>query len=435
MYQVSAAILARVLEEREKERKKEQKFCIDIGTQTHGWHFPDATELLQQARSRKLLSLQPDFALLEQLGIGYMQDLERKDLYGGRDFLEAGVEETDFEESEEEKGGKLDSYCNNREKRRCNLLYNQDGGRRGILGGMDEDGNGRHSHVSNILLASLIHSPPADKSGWEEDEWNSEASPLRGWRKKKCDDGDMRDRVSCDEGFRRSTCEEESRRGGCDVGSGGAGASCEEGGRRIVRYEAEGRKEKVEKETNTVEQEGSELDSLAGVSSLKEDFVKDPDVDAHSSEMLIDMGRGFRDHPRDNRLDNPQLKKDSAFQSQNADNDSRSGLCWWEQSIHSDTPTKKIMDVCIQNSCKPAAQNSQEKDSFEESVNNFQPSTSDLAILASPVLPTSSLHSSSLSSIFSLTQKATTPTITSNAFFKRSLSNTSWTYSARETDM
>ena len=170
------------------------------------------------------------------------------------------------------------------------------------------------------------------------------------------------------------------------------------------RYEAEGRKEKVEKETNTVEQEGSELDSLAGVSSLKEDFVKDPDVDAHSSEMLIDMGRGFRDHPRDNRLDNPQLKKGSAFQSQNADNDSRSGLCWWEQSIHSDTPTKKIMDVCIQNSCKPAAQNSQEKDSFEESVNNFQPSTSDLAILASPVLPTSSLHSSSLSSIFSLTQ-------------------------------
>ena len=50
MYQVSAAILARVLEEREKERKTEQKFCIDIGTQTHGWHFPDATELLQQVQ-------------------------------------------------------------------------------------------------------------------------------------------------------------------------------------------------------------------------------------------------------------------------------------------------------------------------------------------------------------------------------------------------
>ena len=38
---------------------------------------------------------------------------------------------------------------------------------------------------------------------------------------------------------------------------------------------------------------------------------------------------------------------------------------------------------------------------FEESVNKFQPSTSDLAALASPVLPTSS---SSLSSIYALTQ-------------------------------
>jgi len=433
---VSAAILARVLEEREKERKKEQKFCIDIGTQTHGWHFPDATELLQQARSRKLLSLQPDFALLEHLGIGYMQDLERKELYGGRDFLEAGVEETDYEESEEEKGGKMESYCNNREKRTRNLLYNQDGARRGVLGGMDEDGKGRHSHVSNILLASLIHSPPADTSGWEEDDWNSEASPLRGCRK-KCDDGDLRDRVSCDEGLRRSRCDEESRRGGCDVGSGRAGAACEEGGRRMVRYEAEGRKEKVEKETNTVEQEGSELDSLAGVSSLKEDFVKESGVDAHSSEMLIDVGRSLIDDSRDNRLDDLQLKIDSAIQSQNADDDSRSGLCWWEQSIHSDTPTKKIMDGGIQNSCKPHTQKNKEKalDSFEQNLNNFQPSTSDLAALASPVLPTSSLHSSSLSSIFSLTQKAATPSITSNAFFKRSLSNTSWTYSARETDM
>ena len=87
--------------------------------------------------------------------------LFRKDLYGGRDFLETGVEETDYEESEEEKvgGGKLESYCNSHElgKRRCNLLYNQDEGRRGILGGMEEDSKGRHSHVSNILLASLIH--------------------------------------------------------------------------------------------------------------------------------------------------------------------------------------------------------------------------------------------------------------------------------------
>ena len=45
------SILPQVLEERENERMKEEKFCIDIGTQTHGWQFPDATELLQQVSS------------------------------------------------------------------------------------------------------------------------------------------------------------------------------------------------------------------------------------------------------------------------------------------------------------------------------------------------------------------------------------------------
>ena len=157
-----------------------------------------------------------------------------------------------------------------------------------------------------------------------------------------------------------------------------------------------------------MEHEGSELDSLAGVSSLKEDLVKDLDVDVRSSEMLIDMGKGFPDHPHDNRLEDPELKKDSAIQSQNADNDSRSGLCWWEQAIQSvsDTPPENLIDVSLKKSCKPLAQNSQEntEDSFEQNVNIFQPSTSDLAALASPVLPTSSLHSSSISSIFSLTQ-------------------------------
>jgi len=39
---VSAAILAKVLQERENERKSQQTFRIDIGTQTHGWQFPDS---------------------------------------------------------------------------------------------------------------------------------------------------------------------------------------------------------------------------------------------------------------------------------------------------------------------------------------------------------------------------------------------------------
>ncbi len=38
---VSAAILAKVLEERAKERRRDRKFCIDVGTQTHSWLFPD----------------------------------------------------------------------------------------------------------------------------------------------------------------------------------------------------------------------------------------------------------------------------------------------------------------------------------------------------------------------------------------------------------
>lgn len=62
---VSAAILARVLEERENERKKEQKFCIDIGTQTHKWQFPDATQLLKHSRARNILK--DDVGLLEEL--------------------------------------------------------------------------------------------------------------------------------------------------------------------------------------------------------------------------------------------------------------------------------------------------------------------------------------------------------------------------------
>ena len=80
-------------------------------------------------------------------------------MYGGRDFLESGVEETDYEESDEEKEAKkaTEAYCTDQEVGRCNILFNQGEGRRGILGGMNENRKGGHSHVSNILLASLIH--------------------------------------------------------------------------------------------------------------------------------------------------------------------------------------------------------------------------------------------------------------------------------------
>ncbi len=50
---VSAAILAKVLEERAKERRRE-KFCIDVGTQTHSWQFPEkiySSQLQQQQQA------------------------------------------------------------------------------------------------------------------------------------------------------------------------------------------------------------------------------------------------------------------------------------------------------------------------------------------------------------------------------------------------
>ena len=48
---VSAAILAKVLEERDKERRAEAKFCIDVGTQTQGWHLTNSSSNSPQAGS------------------------------------------------------------------------------------------------------------------------------------------------------------------------------------------------------------------------------------------------------------------------------------------------------------------------------------------------------------------------------------------------
>ena len=48
---VSAAILAKVLEERSKERRRDRKFCIDVGTQTHSWLFTATEKLSSHAAS------------------------------------------------------------------------------------------------------------------------------------------------------------------------------------------------------------------------------------------------------------------------------------------------------------------------------------------------------------------------------------------------
>ena len=37
-----------MLEQRERERSKDKKFCIDIGTQTHHWGFPDTVSVSEK---------------------------------------------------------------------------------------------------------------------------------------------------------------------------------------------------------------------------------------------------------------------------------------------------------------------------------------------------------------------------------------------------
>jgi len=140
---VSAAILAKVLEEREKERKKEQKFCIDIGTQTHRWQFPDTMELLKQSnsRARKLLALREDYSLLEELS--YLSGVKSSSQAGETRFLGHGRFLDD------------DSDC----------VTDEDEDEDDEIIGKDSWKGYPKTHVSNILLASLMQTSSYDATG------------------------------------------------------------------------------------------------------------------------------------------------------------------------------------------------------------------------------------------------------------------------------
>ena len=138
---VSAAILARVLEERENERKKEEKFCIDIGTQTHRWQFPDALQLLKHSsRARNLLAMREEYSLLEELTLLSAAEKEfnspRSRFFGPKDYLD-------------------DSDCPSEEDE--NDLENF----------LTKDLGFPQTHVSNILLASLLQ-PTEEDSPWNK---------------------------------------------------------------------------------------------------------------------------------------------------------------------------------------------------------------------------------------------------------------------------
>ena len=136
---VSAAILARVLEERENERKKEEKFCIDIGTQTHRWQFPDTLQLLKHSsRARNLLAIREEYSLLEELSL--ISAAEKSRLFGTKDYLD------DSDCISEEEENELESL-------------------------LSKDLRFPRTHVSNILLASLLQ-PEGEDSPWTKSKYS-----------------------------------------------------------------------------------------------------------------------------------------------------------------------------------------------------------------------------------------------------------------------
>lgn len=149
---VSAAILARVLEERENERKKEQKFCIDIGTQTHRWQFPDALQLLKHSRARSLL--RDDYSLLEELSI--LSAAEKEFSHARKQFLA-------------DKGYLEDSDCISEEDEESEYMYEKDS-----LGYPK-------THVSNILLASLMQPSSGEfiRKKYRDNDVNSKKEKAR----------------------------------------------------------------------------------------------------------------------------------------------------------------------------------------------------------------------------------------------------------------
>lgn len=319
---VSAAILAKVLEERENERKKEQKFCIDIGTQTHGWQFPDAMELLKNARARKLLSMRQDYSLLEELSyLSTEKDVSnaRKRFLSQKEFLD----EIDYESDDD------------------------------IIS--KEEMNYQKTHVSNILLASLIQSPPPMNASGHIFENYEEGFP-EPWNDKNL--------IEAQETYRK-----DKNKKACP-------------------------KQHPKKETTFDEFENSYSTNIINSNEIN-------DINEYLSE---------NESVRSLNLLNHQSKTSSfsstipAGRNQTLNSNS--------SSINQPDPEPNYESLSLYNGVE----------SYTKPAENH--SSQDTPILSQP---------SSLSSLLSLTQKATTPTLTSNAFFKRSFSNTS--YSVQQTDM
>jgi len=316
---VSAAILAKVLEERENERKKEQKFCIDIGTQTHGWQFPDAMELLKHARARKLLSMRQDYSLLEELS--YLSTEKEISNARKRFLSEKGyLDETDYESDED------------------------------IIS--KEEMNYQKTHVSNILLASLIQSPPPmNASSHLFENYGEEFSEP--WNEKNFKEP-------------KETFKKDINKAPCS-------------------------RQHSKKETTFDEFENT----------YNTNIINSNDINNYLSE------------------------NESILSLNLLNNQSKSS------NFCSTVPTGRVQTSKSNSSSinQPDPEPNYESLSLYNDAECYSKPTQNLLSQDTPILS----QPSSLSSLLSLTQKATTPTLTSNAFFKRSFSNTS--YSALQTDM
>jgi len=128
---ISAAILAKVLEQRERERSKDKKFCIDIGTQTHAWIFPDTLPIEKPKSAEKSAD--------DEMGDDQrnVADKSSDDSGDSRGFSKTTSSKSQSWESDVDSEGS--------ETRRWNP-----------------------GHVSNLLLASVIQQPPQMREGDED---------------------------------------------------------------------------------------------------------------------------------------------------------------------------------------------------------------------------------------------------------------------------
>lgn len=132
---ISAAILAKVLEQRERERNKDKEFCIDIGTQTHDWIFPDPLTTVDKSKRNTTDEFQPITDKIVEL-----QPITP--LLGGQPVAES-------DESGDSRGTKTSSTSKSQS-------WESD---------FDSEGSEMRripNHVSNLLLASVIQPPPPE---------------------------------------------------------------------------------------------------------------------------------------------------------------------------------------------------------------------------------------------------------------------------------